>query len=106
MAQFTYYIQSIWHNTHIKPHSEEQTVNFCCAEKQIICSMHGGSKCLKHYAHLHYKQKFINQLYENTASPVQNTASPVQKGWLVIFTEIIAAYSAKYSNLPGPIYFL
>jgi len=23
--------------------------------------------------------------------------------WLVIFMEIIAAYSAKYSNLPGPI---
>jgi len=104
MAQYAYYIQSIRHNTHIisslygtihilNPHFEEQTVNLCCAEQQIICSRHGGSKYLP--------------IQSITSSSVPSSMKILRlltkTSWLVIFMEIIVAYSAKYSNLPCPI---
>jgi hypothetical protein len=58
MAQYTYYIQSIWHNTYIKSTFWGNPVNFCRAEKQIICSMRGSSKYLKHEATSNNNQKF------------------------------------------------
>ena len=42
----------------LNPNSEENPVNFCCAEKQIISSMHGDSKYLKHEARSNNNQKF------------------------------------------------